>query len=169
LWVLTPLSVTYAVRADAGPVTLAGRAGPGVYFGMHSAHLHPTVLGEKALDVPWHELYPLDAGLGPGARAELELTLAKSVRLSGGLVVAPLVAGTRRTRVIPELSPLEAGGSGMPWWRACSAGLDVTVPSFPMQFGVSAFVAELSNRPVSELGHAGFLFRFGFPLRPAEK
>lgn len=163
-WVLTPLAVTYALEGSAGPVALAGRIGPGAYFGMHSAHLHPTKLGEETLDVPWHELYPLDAGVGLGGRAELGVTVARTVRLSGSAVVAPLVAGTRRTRTSPEFAPL-AGGAGIPWWRALSVGLDVTAPSLPVRFGASLFVAELSTRPPRELGHGGFMFRFDFPLR----
>jgi len=163
-WVLTPLAATYALEGNAGPFTLASRFGPGAYFGMHSAHLHPTALGEKTLDVPWHELYPLDAGVGIGARAELALTLARTLRLSGGAVAAPLVAGTRHTRVLPELAPLE-GGSGIAWWRALSLGLDVTAPAGSLQFGASLLLAELSTRPLGKLGHAGFMFRFSFPLR----
>jgi hypothetical protein len=163
-WVLTPLAATYALEGRAGAVAVAARFGPGAYFGMHAAHLHPTELGAKTLAVPWHELYPLDVGVGIGARAELALTFARSVRVSGGAVAAPLVAGTRHTRTSPELAPL-AGGSGVPWWRALSLGLDVTAPSLSLQFGASLFLAELSTRSLDELGHAGFMFRFAFPLR----
>jgi hypothetical protein len=164
-WVLTPLAVTYALEGNAGPVRASARLGPGAYFGMHAAHLHPTTLGAKTLDVPWHELYPLDVGIGPGARGELALTFARRVRLAGGVVMAPLVAGTRHTRSSPELAPLDAGGSGLPWWRALSLGLDVTAPPLGMQFGASLFFAELSTRRLDEFGHAGFMFRFDFPLR----
>jgi hypothetical protein len=163
-WVLTPLGATYALDGHAGPVGVAARCGPGAYFGMHAAHLHPTELGDKTLAVPWHELYPLDVGVGVGARAELALTFARTVRIAGGAVAAPLVAGTRHTRTSPELAPL-SGGSGVPWWRALSLGLDVTAPALSMQFGASLFLAELSTRPLGELGHMGFMFRFDFPLR----
>lgn len=165
LWVLTPLAVAYGKDARSGAVALAARLGAGAYFGMHSAHVHPTALGAETLHVPWHELYPLDVGVGPGARAELALSVAESVRLSGGAVLAPLVAGSRRTRSYPEVEPLPAGHRGVPTWRALTLGLDVSPRGSPLRFGAAAFLAELSTQPIGELGHAGFMFRFDFPLR----
>lgn len=167
LWILTPLAVAYGPEARSGAVALAARLGAGAYFGMHSAHLHPTELGAETLRVPWHELYPLDVGVGPGVRAELSLSVARSARLSGAAVLAPLVAGSRRTRSSPELEPLPMGHAGIPTWRALTLGLDITPPSSPLEFGAALFVAELSTRPIGELGHAGFLFQFDFPLRLA--
>ena len=164
-WVLTPLTVTYAASASAGPLGIDARLGPGAYFGMHSAHLHPTTAGERTLDVPWHELYPLDGGVGPGARAELGVTFAHVVRLEGGVVAAPLVLGSRRTHVAPELEPLRLEPNGVPWWRALSCGVAVSDPAWPMRLGMSFFAAELSTRRIEALGHAGFMLRFDFPLR----
>jgi len=165
LWVLAPLTVTYAASASAGPLGLDARVGPGAYFGMHSTHLHPTTAGERSLDVPWHELYALSGGLGPGGRAELGITLAHTVRLEGGVVAAPLVLGTRRTSLTPELAPVRLDPRGVPWWRAVSCGVAVSNSALPMRLGLSFFAAELSTRSLDTLGHAGFMLRFDFPLR----
>lgn len=165
-WVLSPLAVTYGARAGAGPLAIDLRVGPGAYFGMHSAHLHPTSVGARALDVPWHELYPLDTGAGPGARAELGVTLLHHVRLDGSVVAAPLVLGTRRTRFAPELAPLAPAPDGIPWWRMLTLGLAFEHPALPLRLGVSVFAAELSTRPIDEIGQRGFMLRFDYPLEP---
>jgi hypothetical protein len=164
-WVLSPLAVTYALRADAGPLGLEARFGPGAYVGMHAAHLHPSRAGAAELRVPWHELYPIDVGTGPGGRAELALTVARAVRFESTLVVAPLLLGTRRPSVAPELAPLVAARSGIPCWRAFSAGIGVSEPLLPMHMGFSLFAGELSTRPLAKLGYSGFMLRFAFPLR----
>ena len=168
-WVLTPLSVTQAASAASGPLALGLRIGPGAYFGMHSAHLHPTEAGKRTLEVPWHELYPLDVGVGPGMRGDLSITIARSVRIAGGFVVAPLVLGTRRTHVTPELAPLAAGGRGVPWWRAGSVGVTIARPGAPLRFGLALFGAELSTRPLEQVGHLGCMLHFDFPLRPVRE
>jgi len=165
-WVLSPLAVTYGARAAAGPFAVDLRIGPGAYFGMHAAHLHPTVAGERSLDVPWHELYPLDTGVGLGGRAELGLTLFEHVRLDGGLVVAPLPLGTRRTRWLPELAPLTPAPNGVPWWRMVTLGVAFEHPALPLRMGISVFLAELSTRPIDDLGQRGFMLRFDYPLEP---
>jgi hypothetical protein len=164
-WVLSPLAVTHALRAVAGPIGLEARVGPGLYFGMHAAHLHPTPLAAAALGVPWHELYPIDIGVGPGGRAELALTFARALRLESSLVVAPLLLGSRRPTVAAELEPLVAAKRGVPTWRAFSAGIGVVPPVLPMRLGVSWFAGEVSTRPVAKLGYGGLMLRFAFPLR----
>jgi len=65
----------------------------------------------------------------------------------------------------PEVEPLPTGQHGIPTWRALSLGLDVSPRGSPLRFGAALFLAELSTRPIGELGHAGFMFRFDFPLR----
>jgi hypothetical protein len=52
----------------------------------------------------------------------------------------------------------------VPWWRALSAGLSIERPILPMRLGLAVFLAELSTRPINELGHAGFMLRFDYPL-----
>ncbi len=165
-WVLSPLAVTYGARAGAGPLAIDVRIGPGAYFGMHAAHLHPTTAGARTLDVPWHELYPLDVGVGPGARAELGVTLFRHVRIDGSMVAAPLWLGTRRTRFSPELAPLAPARDGVPWWRMLTLGLAFEHPALPLRLGASVFAAELSTRPLDELGQRGFMLRFDYPLEP---
>lgn len=165
-WVLSPLAVTYDARAGGGPLVLDLRAGPGAYFGLHAAHLHPTSAGARTLDVPWHELYPLDAGVGPGARAELTVTFFRHLTLDGSVVAAPLALGTRRTRVTPELAPLGPAPAGIPWWRMVTLGVAVEHRALPLRLGVSVFAAELSTRPIDELGARGFMLRFDYPLDP---
>jgi hypothetical protein len=163
--VLSPLAVTRALAADVGPVRLDARLGPGAYFGMHAAHLHPTREAAPELRAPWHELYPIDVGVGLGGRAELALTFARAVRLEGNLVVAPLLLGSRRPSVAPELAPLVAARRGIPCWRELSAGIAVPEPVLPMRLGLSFFAGELSTRPLAKLGYRGLMLRFAFPLR----
>ncbi len=167
-WVLSPLAVTYGARAGGGPLAVDLRLGPGAYFGMHAAHLHPTAAGARTLDVPWHELYPLDFGAGLGARAELGVTLFRHVRLDAGVVAAPLALGTRHTRFSPELAPLRASPApdGVPWWRMLTLGIAFEHRALPLRMGVSVFGAELSTRPIDEIGQRGFMLRFDYPLEP---
>ncbi len=162
--VLSPLAVTYALRAEMGFLAAEARLGPGAYFGMHAAHLHPTSATAAELGVPWHELYPIDIGVGPGGRAELAVTLARALRLESQLVVAPLLLGSRRPSVAPELAPLVAAKRGVPTWRALSAGIAVLPPVLPMLLGLSLFASEVSTRPLVA-GHGGLMLRFAFPLR----
>jgi hypothetical protein len=166
-FVLAPMTATYEVKvAEGGPVALRARAGPGVYFGMHDAHIHPTELGERDLDVPWHELYPLDVGLGPGGRAELRLVLAQHFSFDGELVAAPLLLGGTTTHPSKDVAPLDGERGGLPTWRMIGLGASFDHASvMPMRAGVSFFGAELSGRPVARLGHRGVMLRFEFPLR----
>lgn len=165
-WVLSPFAVTYGARAGSGPLAVDLRLGPGAYFGMHAAHLHPTTTGARSLDVPWHELYPLDVGVGLGARAELGVTLFRHVRIDGSAVAAPLALGTRRTRFSPELAPLAPAPEGIPWWRMLTLGVAFEHPALPLRLGASVFAAELSTRPIDELGQRGFMLRFDYVLDP---
>ncbi len=164
-WVLSPLTVTYGPHAAAGPIALDARIGPGAYFGMHSAHLHPTSEGVRAgVDVPWTELYPLDVGVGLGGRAELDLTVARRLCFEARYVLAPLVAGTRHPRMTPKLEPLAKAPDGILWWRAFSVGVTADNRHAPFRLGASLFFAELSTRPPNELGHAGFMLHFDYSL-----
>jgi hypothetical protein len=165
-WVLTPIAAAYEVRAGDSPFAVRAQAGPGFYFGMHNAHVHPTTLGEQTLNPPWTELYPLDAGAGPGARVEARFIFFRRVSLDGELVMAPFVIGGPTTHPSSDVAPLDAPRGGLPVWRALSFGpsLDLT-PMMPMRTGISAFGLELSGRPVHLFGHQGIMMRFEFPLR----
>lgn len=169
-WVMTPLAAAYEVKSELdAPVAIRARAGPGLYFGMHNASVHPTELGTRTLDPPWHELYPLDAGAGPGGRAEVRVIFARHLSLDGELVVAPFLLGGPTHRPSPDVAPLDAPRGGTPTWRHLDLGVSWDhATALPMRAGVSFFGAELSGRPVTELGHRGVMLRFEFPLRIAE-
>lgn len=165
-WIMTPLAAAYEVRAGENPVALRVRAGPGAYFGMHNAHVHPTELGAPKLDVPWHEIFPLDAGLGPGARMEARLIFLERLSLDAEVVLAPLFIGGPTTSPPREVAPLDAPRGGIPTWRYVGLGASWDRPDFmPMRVGLSFFGAELSGRPITKLGHQGVMLRFEFPLR----
>jgi hypothetical protein len=163
MWVLNPITVTLPVETPAAPLGLFLRAGPGLYFGMHNAHLHAHRASARA-GVPWHELFPLDAGLGPGGRAEAGILIARRVRFHGEVVGALLPLGTRGSTPGEALRPL-ARSRGVPSFRQVSAGIGYEDPSTPMRLGVSLFAAELSSRPYTELGHRGAFLRLEFPLK----
>lgn len=163
LWVLNPLTVTLPVATPAAPLGLFLRAGPGLYFGMRNAHLHAHVPSARA-GIPWHELFPLEAGLGPGGRAEAGILIVRRVRLHGELVGALLPLGTRGSTPSDALRPL-VRSRGVPSFRQISAGIGYDDPSTPMRLGVSLFAAELSSRSYTELGHRGAFVRLEFPLK----
>jgi hypothetical protein len=130
---------------------------------MHNAHLHAHRPSARA-GIPWHELFPLDAGFGPGGRAEAGIVIARRVRLQAELVTALLPLGTRGSTPAELLWPL-APTRGVPSFRMLSAGVGYEDPATPMRVGVSLFAAELSSRHYTELGHRGALVRLEFPLR----
>jgi hypothetical protein len=170
-WVMTPLAAAYEVKTDLdAPIALRLQAGPGVYFGMHNAHVHPTELGTRmGVDPPWHEIYPLDAGAGPGGRAELRLIFARHLSLDGELVMAPFLLGGPTHDPPKDVAPLDSPRGGTSTWRYVGVGASWDHASvLPMRAGVSFFGAELSGRPVTKLGHQGVMLRFEFPLRLAE-
>ncbi len=165
-WVLTPVAATHAFEIGESPLALRGRAGPGVYFGMHNAHVNPTELGERTISAPWHELHPLDAGLGPGARAEAHVVVMRRLSFDGDVAVAPFIVGGPTTHPSPDVAPLDAPRAGTPVWRYVAAGVSWDdVPILPMRAGLAAWAAELSGRRVDRIGPRGVMLRFEFPLR----
>lgn len=165
MWLLNPLTVTLPVETPPAPVRLFLRAGPGAYFGMHNAHVHPLGPSARA-GIPWHELFPLDAGLGPGGRAEAGIVFFSRVRLQAELVTALLPLGTRGSSPAQALQPL-APARGVPSFRMLSAGIGYDDPGTPMRLGLSVFAAELSSRHYTLLGYRGALVRLEFPLKTA--
>jgi hypothetical protein len=163
MWVLNPLTITLPVETPAAPLGLFLRAGPGVYFGMHNAHLHAHRPSART-GIPWHELFPLEAGFGPGGRAEAGILLLRRVRLQAELVTALLPLGTRRSNPGEALAPLSPS-RGVPSFRMFSAGLGYEDLGTPMRLGVSLFAAELSSRPYTTFGHRGAMLRLEFPLK----
>lgn len=166
IWGLTPITALREVRAWSGPVELRARAGPGVFFGAHQAHVHPTLRGWRAgIRPPWHEMYPLDAGLGPGARAELDVRFFEHLSLDGELVVAPFFLGGPTTRREPEIAPLDFAREGTSVWRRLTAELGIVGSrSFPLKTSIAFSAMELSDRPVTRFGYRTVSLRFDIPL-----
>jgi hypothetical protein len=169
-WVLTPLTALYELSTDReAPVALRVFAGPGIFFGLHNGHMHPTLRGEreKKLDPPFIELYPLDGGIGPGGRAEARLIFGRRVALEGELIMAPfLLGGPTGSRPSTDIAPLDFEREGTTVWRKLTAGIAYDDPkNLPFKMTFAIFGAELSDRPVGLAGHRGGMIRFDFPLR----
>ncbi len=169
-WVLTPVTALYELRAEPSAAVRARLfAGPGLFFGMHAGHVHPTSRGRDVYDVPWHQMYVLDGGIGPGARIEGRVAIERHLTLEGDLVVAPFLLGGPATSVSADVAPLDEarGGGDFSVWRKVQAGIGWDDPSvFPFKMTVAFFGAELSNRSVDQIGYRGAMMRFDIPLKP---
>lgn len=168
-WVLTPISATYELSTDLeAPVAARLFAGPGLYFGLHNGHMHPTLHGErtKNLSAPWHEMYVLDGGIGPGGRVDARVIFGRRLGLDAELVVAPfLLGGPTSDRPSSDIAPLDFEREGWSVWRKGLVGISWNDPKWPIRPVVAAFGAELSERPVFLAGHRGVMLRFDIPLR----
>jgi hypothetical protein len=167
-WVLTPISVLREVHTDYDdPVAFRLLAGPGVYFGMHAAHMHPTTRGASVYPRrPITEIYPLDAGIGPGARLEGRIIFAQHVSLEGELVVAPFLAGGPSAHVSHDVAPLDYARDGVSVWRKVGLGIGFELPEvLPFKATLAFYGSELSSRPVDRIGDRGGMIRFEIPLR----
>jgi hypothetical protein len=168
-WVLTPISAFYDLKTDPdAPVALRLFAGPGVYFGLHNGHMHPTLQGErdKGLSARVGEMYLLDGGIGPGGRAEARVTFFRRVALEGELIMAPfLLGGPTSERPSRDIAPLDFEREGMSVWRKLTGGIAYVDPKWPLKPTLGFFAAELSDRPVEKMGHRGVMIRFDLPLR----
>ncbi|MFO0758502.1 MAG: hypothetical protein U0359_18565 [Byssovorax sp.] len=165
-WLFSPMAAQIEAEAKAGPIRARAAIGPGLYFGMHTAHAHPETR-QNDLDIPWHGLYPLDGGIGIGARADAGLSLGNWVSLGGTLIVAPMLG-----RSIPDLdraiAPVRSSaGESFLSWRNASAGLTLTLPGTRgAKVGLRYWVGELSSRPMYRAGHQAVTLRWEVPLRP---
>lgn len=167
-WVLTPISALRELHTDYDdPVAFRLLAGPGLYFGMHAAHMHPTMKGERVYEHrPITEIYPLDAGIGPGARLEGRVIFAQHVSLDGELVVAPFLAGGPTSHVSHDVAPLDYERDGVSVWRKVGLGVGVDLPELvPFRATLAFYGSELSSRPLDRLGDRGGMIRFEIPLR----
>jgi hypothetical protein len=170
-WVLSPITAVREFHTDlSAPVALRVFAGPGVFFGMHNAHMHPTLRGADVYpDVPWTEMYPLDAGIGPGGRIEGRLVFARRLTLEGEAIMAPFLLGGPARRTSRDVAPLDFEREGMSVWRKFSAGVGWDDPrSLPFKLSAAFFGAELSERPLERIGYRGVMLRFDIPLRVPE-
>ncbi|MBX3228758.1 MAG: hypothetical protein KIT84_39905 [Labilithrix sp.] len=166
-WVLTPISVLREFSTDReAPVALRTFIGPGLYGGMHNANLHPTQRGHEVYSPPWTELYPLDIGAGPGARAEARLTFFQQVSLEAELTFAPFLLGGPVRKQSREIAPLDFERQGMSVWRKLTAGVAWFDPHvLPFKTTLAFYAAELSDRPVGLMGYRGAMLRFDVPLK----
>lgn len=168
-WVLSPITALYEVKTDPeAPVALRAFIGPGIFFGLHNGHMHPTLRGQREKDLrpPWHEMYLLDGGIGPGGRAEVRATFFRLVSLEAELVMAPfLLGGPAGSRPSTDIAPLDFEREGMSVWRKATFALGYVDPKWPLHPKAAVFGAELSDRPVEKAGHRGVMLRFDIPLR----
>lgn len=167
--VLTPISVVYDAQTDPdAPVSLRAFVGPGIYFGLHNGHMHPTLQGErdKGLEARIGEMYLLDGGIGPGGRAEVRATFFRRVSLEAELTMAPfLLGGPTSSRPSTDIAPLDFEREGMSVWRKATFGIAYVDPKWPLKPTLAVFGAELSDRPIEKAGHRGVMLRFDLPLR----
>ena len=167
-WMLTPISIVREFATDPeGAVALRWLVGPGVYGGMHSGNMHPSVRGQDVYPgFRKTELYPFDGGVGPGARTELAVIILRHLTLEGDLTFAPLLAGFSNGGIPRAVEPLNYPRSGMPTWRRLNFGVGFQdykiVPFKPV---LEFFGAELSARPLDRLGYRGVMMRFDIPLK----
>ncbi len=172
-WVLTPISVVRVLETDPeDDVAFRAFIGPGIYFGMHAAHMHPTSAGTDVYrNVPWTEMYPLDAGIGPGGRVEGRLIVKQHLSLEGEVVMAPFLLGGPSRNVSRDVAPLDFGREGVSVWRKVGLGIGWQDPrNIPFKATLAFFAAELSERPLDRIGYRGGMIRFDIPLRvPGEE
>lgn len=167
-WMLTPISVLreFATDPDAA-VALRWLVGPGVYGGMHSGNMHPSVRGQDVYpNFRATELYVFDGGIGPGARTELSLVLFRHLTLEGDLTVAPLLIGGASREIPRAVEPLNYPRSGLPMWRKIDFGIGwQDYKLMPFKPTLELFAAELSERRFDRIGYRGAMLRFDVPLR----
>jgi hypothetical protein len=164
-WLFSPVAAQLEIERALGPLRARAALGPGLYFGMHTAHVHPETTRDD-LGVPWHGLYPLDAGIGIGLRADAALTVARVVSIGGTLIVAPMLG-----RSLPDIDPVAApvissAGRSLLTWRTVSVGATVELPGTAgVRLGLRYWAGELSSRPLPSAGHQAIALRWEVPLR----
>lgn len=166
-WVLSPITALMENSTDLEkPVAIRTFVGPGLFFGMHNGHLHPTSRGAEIYRPPWHEMYLLDGGIGPGARAEARVIFGQHVSLESDVVIAPFLVGGPAATTRADVAPLDFEREGVSVWRRATLGIGWHDPQLmPFKLSASAYVAELSDRPIDKFGYRGIMLRFDIPLR----
>ena len=167
-WIMTPISAVREFKTDLdADIAFRLFAGPGLYFGMHNGHMHPTRRGAEIYpDVPWHQMYVLDAGIGPGARVEGRMIIKQHLALEGEITMAPFLVGGPSKHVSSDIAPLDFEREGMSVWRKVGLGLAWDDPRrLPFKSTLAFFGAELSESPVERIGYRGVMLRFDIPLK----
>lgn len=161
-WVQSPIGVRVRPSLELQPFVLELSAGPGVYWGLHNAHVHPQ---SRELDVPWHQLAVLDAGLGFGGKVEAALRIADWVTLGAELELAWMALANAPDDPPAIAAPLGARADGELTWRRASAGIALHPPAWaPVSIGLRYAGLELSRRELDALGHRAVVVRFDFPI-----
>lgn len=166
--ILSPVTALYSLETNPdGEVALRVRAGPGVFFGMHNGHVHPTPRGRDVYhDLPWHQMFPLDVGAGPGGRVEGRVAIHQHLVVEADLTMAPLVIGGPESQVSAEVAPLDRPRHGVSVFRRIIAGVGWDDPNLlPFKPTLSFFATELSDRAIDRIGYQGLLLRFDVPLK----
>lgn len=167
--VLTPITALYELKTNPDdPVAFQLLAGPGLFFGMRNAHLHSSSRGRDVYDrTPWHQMYPLDVGAGPGARVEGRIAFRQHLTVEADVSMAPLVIGGPTDSVSSDVAPFDTTPrDGVSVWRRVNAGIGYDDPTLlPFKPSLAFFAAELSNRAIDRIGYQGVMMRFDIPLR----
>lgn len=166
-WVLSPFSALYQFKTNPSkPIALDTYIGPGVYGGMHNASIHPTVKGQDVYNFPWTEFVPLEGGIGPGARAEIDVIFGGHVEAHVDATISAFLLGGTNEHPNHAVAPLDFRHDGIPIWRRANVGIGyVDWQKMPMKPSFELFGAELSERRVDRLGYRGVMLRFDVPLR----
>jgi hypothetical protein len=162
-WVQAPLSVRAELPIAMGPMKLTLSSGPGIYWGMHNAHVHPHPDSTMDLHVPFFEIIVLHAGTGPGLYGAVSLSFFDTVALVADADLAAFLLGITNDKAPSVVAPLDAfRDRGLILWRRASAGLSVALD--PLTISVRYYAVELSPGPLAKLGHKALAIGFEVPI-----
>jgi hypothetical protein len=168
-WVQAPVTVLGEQAIALGPFDLRVTLGPGVYWGLHNAHVHRKQ--DFDLDTPVHELIVLHGGIGPGVHAEAAIVFFDVVSLEADLDLAAMLLGGSNEDAPAVVHPLDAfRDSGIVLWRRASAGLTLEdTVLFPLRLSLRLWAAELSPGPLDKLHHRALAIEFTVPIELDEE
>jgi hypothetical protein len=162
-WVQAPMSVRAELPISIGPVKLSLNLGPGIYWGMHNAHVHPYASSSVDLGAPFYELIVLHAGAGPGVYGAAALSFGDVLAIVADADLAAFVLGVTNEGAPAVVAPLDPfRDRGLIVWRRASAGLAFALD--PLRISVRYYAVELSPGPIAKLGHRAFGIGFEVPI-----
>lgn len=165
-WVVSPLALEAELTGKVSDVAASVALGPGIYAGLHTAHVHGET-AEVAARLPWHELVPLSGGAGLGLRADAAISFGRRFSIEASAVLAPFVSASA-TSLDPLVAPVRVPAPDGPlFWRTLSAGASVQLPGeHSPRIGLRLWGGALSSRPFSTAGHQAVSIHWDIPLRP---
>lgn len=167
-WIQSPIGVWYEPRFEAGPLTLELSVGPGWWWGMHNAHVHPKphVKLPPELEVPFYELIPLHYGTGPGVHGGVGIVFYDAIALTADAELSFFILGGSNYDAREKVAPLVVfDARGLPIWRKASAGIRFTLDAiYPLVLSAKVVVCELSARGLDSLGHVAAGIQFEVPI-----